>query len=708
MQSKVTISGNIISELSEKIPSNIIALNELIKNSYDAGASAVKIILDSRKKKLSIIDNGEGMDKSDIDTLFHISSSTKVYGKYNEKYNRYVQGSKGLGFLSIFKFGKYVQWKTKKEKGYYFCLNYDELIKQYDISGCQIELVEDDTIDYGTAIEIDVDEYNMKSLLNFFSEEKNYKKVLNSFDDSSFDIVLSVDGSVYKSSETQNICDIVPDSQLYRVIYDSDEEKIKFFYNNEPAFEKKFTIDSSRFKLELELVIFDLQPYGKSKIDKLYYNPNDDLTPLLYINRNLFNNYDMFDPNVMKNIKLSLVLNQMIGKIEIISSDNEMSFNSDRSQFLQNELTDQIKDILKKLNMEIQGIGGKNKKYLKNFDIINNDKFQQECEKFKEPEDFRKCIYSDFDFKEKVQIRREENNVIFSLFGKENVIAIPEKSSNQNKKSKESKNKGNLPKTMKAEINLNSKDEIVLDVPSEQIDLYTYIASVRNSRGDDIDIKELKIKVDGKVSGGILQSITKSEIIKVEYSFNDSITGLVVKELTMRFIVKMSDFSTHNTRMHLIMLQSRQGYTLNFNPYINKIIEEVNSLDINTYKEIIACCLRSLFEISVDAIVKCGKYPDFFINERELTQKVAKVVDFIKSNPKFMGEVATATAIDYKSLGNMLDKEAFEKGVGTAHLGAHKSTYYISEMEIDNLAKLIALFLVLVNEMINNPNIRDI
>ena len=83
-------------------------------------------------------------------------------------------------------------------------------------------------------------------------------------------------------------------------------------------------------------------------------------------------------------------------------------------------------------------------------------------------------------------------------------------------------------------------------------------------------------------------------------------------------------------------------------------------------------------------------------------------MDFIKSNPKFMGEVATATAIDYKSLGNMLDKEAFEKGVGTAHLGAHKSTYYISEMEIDNLAKLIALFLVLVNEMINNPNIRDI
>lgn len=46
------------------------------------------------------------MDKNDIDTLSHISSSNKIYGNLNEKYNRYVQGSKGLGFLSVFKFGK--------------------------------------------------------------------------------------------------------------------------------------------------------------------------------------------------------------------------------------------------------------------------------------------------------------------------------------------------------------------------------------------------------------------------------------------------------------------------------------------------------------------------------------------------------------------------------------------------------------------------
>lgn len=84
MQSRVTISGNIVSELSEKIPSNIIALNELIKNAYDAGAPSVEVSLDSTKKKLIIKDTGEGMNKSDIDTLFHISNSNKIYGSLNK------------------------------------------------------------------------------------------------------------------------------------------------------------------------------------------------------------------------------------------------------------------------------------------------------------------------------------------------------------------------------------------------------------------------------------------------------------------------------------------------------------------------------------------------------------------------------------------------------------------------------------------------
>ena len=40
-QVPITVADNILSELSEKIPNNIIALNELIKNAYDACSPSV-------------------------------------------------------------------------------------------------------------------------------------------------------------------------------------------------------------------------------------------------------------------------------------------------------------------------------------------------------------------------------------------------------------------------------------------------------------------------------------------------------------------------------------------------------------------------------------------------------------------------------------------------------------------------------------------
>ncbi|BAQ23313.1 putative uncharacterized protein [Streptococcus troglodytae] len=48
----ITVAGNILSELSEKIPNNIIALNELIKNAYDACSPRVDITLESKSKNL--------------------------------------------------------------------------------------------------------------------------------------------------------------------------------------------------------------------------------------------------------------------------------------------------------------------------------------------------------------------------------------------------------------------------------------------------------------------------------------------------------------------------------------------------------------------------------------------------------------------------------------------------------------------------------
>ncbi|HEK1295689.1 TPA: ATP-binding protein [Pseudomonas aeruginosa] len=53
--------GKIIEELSQKIPSTLFALNELIKNAYDAFSPDVTIKVNLSKGTVTISDNGNGM-----------------------------------------------------------------------------------------------------------------------------------------------------------------------------------------------------------------------------------------------------------------------------------------------------------------------------------------------------------------------------------------------------------------------------------------------------------------------------------------------------------------------------------------------------------------------------------------------------------------------------------------------------------------------
>lgn len=66
-----------------------------------------------------------------------------------------------------------------------------------------------------------------------------------------------------------------------------------------------YLFNASEYEIDIEIVIYQLKSRGKKHIIPLYYNPQGDLTPLIYVNTNLFNNFNIFDPNIMKNIKTS-------------------------------------------------------------------------------------------------------------------------------------------------------------------------------------------------------------------------------------------------------------------------------------------------------------------------------------------------------------------------------------------------------------------
>lgn len=692
MYSKITVSGNIISELSEKIPSNIIALNELIKNSYDAGAKKVKIELITLSKKLKIIDDGSGMDNTDIDTLFHIAKSEKKYGEVNT-YGRYTQGSKGLGFLSVFKFGDTVVWKTKKEKGFQFSVNFQDLVNSNDISQYPIEIMENQELKNGTEIEIGISEYNMKSLVDYFSDGKNYDKIINTMNDNNFIVELQINDKNYSNTNTLMLKEQLPERQLFYVNYDSKEQKIKFYYNNILVISEDFVFKFTEYSLKIELVIFQFKSYDKSKISKLFYNFRDDLTPLIYVNSNLFNNYDLFDPNVMQNIKKGSVLNQMIGYVNIVSNHHMINFNSDRSQFLQNELTDNIKVFLNSINKTIQEVGSRNKKYLVELDFLKYSELPSEY-KDANNEKLKSVIKEDFSFKNQVIIEKIQNKVIYTIFGKSislNIISLSEQEESSNR-------------PCPAVINLRG-DCKEIPIPSAQFDLRKEIVSVTDSNGELVDPDQVIIKVDNIIKEPTVLSSINTPCIKViEYSYDDSTTGNITVKLTLKFFQPTAKIFGSSQGRKLFSLPTVEGYDITFNSLLCNLINQLNLLEINKNLEIIACCLRASFEISADAINKSSKFIGIFNVNDGLEKKVEKVIDYINKDT-YKTQLTYNTGIDFRSLGNILDKTAFSSILSIAHLGAHKSTTYISPNDIESLAKKASIFVVIVNEMINNKNI---
>ena len=384
---KIRVAGNAIGELSEKIPSNIIALNELIKNSYDAGANSVYIVLDTSSQKLIITDDGSGMNEKDIATLLQVSKSTKHYGKLIN--GRYIQGSKGLGFLSVFKFGDVVTWRTTKDKERIFSINYSDILQLEDVTDYSVSIQETNNknLKKGTSIEIVLRKsYGVDQLKQYLLDEVNRDKILNSFIDDNFIIYLEIEGETYRTITDLSLSDYYEDKKLFHVTYNSHSNKIKFEYLNHPKYGLSSTSVTeitapllpmlSRLYLELDLMLYDFTN-GRSRVEpnKLFIDPTntliEKLIPLIYVNKNLFNNFTLFDPEITRYKKSGESITQIIGYVQILSDDKEIQFDSDRTQFQENELTDSIKNALAEINLFIQKNGSDIKKDIKSQNIKN-------------------------------------------------------------------------------------------------------------------------------------------------------------------------------------------------------------------------------------------------------------------------------------------------------------------------------------------------
>ena len=119
--------ARLLSMLGDQLIKNeVIALTEIIKNSYDADASRVRVIFknfdengkNKQHSKIVIVDDGCGMTKETIEKhwLNPATPNKKLAKKKNSRSpkGRIVQGEKGIGRFAVFKLGKKVSVRSRR------------------------------------------------------------------------------------------------------------------------------------------------------------------------------------------------------------------------------------------------------------------------------------------------------------------------------------------------------------------------------------------------------------------------------------------------------------------------------------------------------------------------------------------------------------------------------------------------------------------
>lgn len=649
---KFQVSGRHINELSENIPSNIFALNELIKNSYDACATYCHIKLDPKARTLTIIDDGHGLNEQSIEELFHISRSSKRFGEKQScgKATRRIQGSKGLGFLAAFRFGGQVRWDTHNNgTRYIFSVDKAEIQALQNIATHIVQVEEEKSDAIGTTITINGDQNDLEALERYFSEDENSLKLVGSFSEDTFDIDLELSNRTVTSRAIPKIKDVNPDDQLFYITYDSRDSKILFYRGGFLEKTIQYSLGSKEYSIELELIIFSLESYGRKRISPYFTKPRtSSITPLTFINNNLFNNFDLFDADLLRSKRSSSALPQIIGFVKIDSESNSFQFNSDRTNFVENPTTLMLAKNLRALNELIQIEGSKLKATAK--------------------------------------------------LGPEKLTgpAYP----------KGGAGSGHTP-LVRAKIELKRHFDTHL-IPSKQVDLLEYVDAISDSKGNHLSKSHLEIEIDEKRSNSnILASQTKPKEIAVLFRFNDADTGSVASRLDLEFKERSASVTGKEESKSLFyILGSSIDYKIEIVGVATLMNQIVDAHNLHPrFSHLIACSLRTVFELSTQAI---ARNRPLILQEKSdgkqvigRSNEIKKVILFLKMNNSITTEVAKHLGLSFRNLAANLDKDEVEQQFIQANIGAHSGDQHLTTGQIADIAKTAGYYAAFCDVLVN-------
>lgn len=392
---RLSVSGKIIKEISENIPSTTYAIVELIKNAYEAMASNVEInVYDNM---LEITDDGEGMDLDDIHALLIVSHSNKEYGVV--KNGRIISGEKGLGFFSVFKFGSKVTVHTLKQKNSYkFLIDMNEIECLNDIHESNID-IETSSIDFkkhGTKVTIEnINSETIGLLKKVLNNSSDFLKLQNSIIDKNFKIQIN---KLYK--DAQNMQSDISNSLVKKKIIATACFKSKTYRANSAFYyricindlwhniniDKKYNhlLAISEFEMEFKIDYFKFNSGDLKKVSDYYKDRNlRKIMPLIYFNNVYFSN-DLYNVEINASSSSKKVIRQQVGIINILLlKKGIIDFNSDRTmliesknQLLLQELLNFISSSSQNKIKEIEDVEKQQKPETRTVNKIRNDSLQ--------------------------------------------------------------------------------------------------------------------------------------------------------------------------------------------------------------------------------------------------------------------------------------------------------------------------------------------
>ena len=347
----INVSTNILGELSQNVPSVKKAIDELIKNSYDANASSVEISCTGTK--FIIEDDGCGMSKLDVERFLTIAKSKKNYNKTNILNDmRKSKGSKGIGFFAAFKIGHKIEIVTVKngfESKIY--LDYKDIIKHEVFSDYDV-VVKGIETNRMNGTKITIEELDSNTLHHYNEDKEFYENLYTIREDKEFFVKYNDRITTY--SIDRFISTKLSQAFLIKVEFSSGILTFKDDKGNITSQEKE--IFKSMKYIDLELILFDFsKKSNKHDVDSLFKGDNENLRPLIYINGSIFDNTDYFSMEENASKSTAEVVRSQIGFINVRFDDIE--FNIDRTNLVEGSNQRKIRSDLKDLNLYIQKEG---------------------------------------------------------------------------------------------------------------------------------------------------------------------------------------------------------------------------------------------------------------------------------------------------------------------------------------------------------------